>query len=81
MNTGLEIDAAGWVTSTAGTSTGSADAVSPNGLARAILRSPNFDARPTGVAPDLIVIHNISLPPGQFGGGESSRLGRAPLLQ
>ena len=69
MNTGLEIDAAGWVTSTAGTSTGSADAVSPNGLARAILRSPNFDARPTGVTPDLIVIHNISLPPGQFGGG------------
>lgn len=33
------------------------------------LLSPNFNARPaqTGVA--LIVIHAISLPPGQFGGG------------
>ena len=32
------------------------------------LPSPNFDARPHGVAADLLVIHNISLPPGQFGG-------------
>ena len=31
--------------------------------------SPNCDARPAGVAVDLIVIHNISLPPGEFGGG------------
>jgi AmpD protein len=31
--------------------------------------SPNFDARPEGVAPVLLVIHNISLPPGQFGSG------------
>lgn len=30
--------------------------------------SPNFDQRPDGVCPDLLVIHNISLPPGQFGG-------------
>jgi N-acetyl-anhydromuramoyl-L-alanine amidase len=30
--------------------------------------SPNFDARPEGVAPDLIVVHGISLPPGEFGG-------------
>ncbi|MDY7577514.1 1,6-anhydro-N-acetylmuramyl-L-alanine amidase AmpD [Herbaspirillum sp. RTI4] len=30
--------------------------------------SPNFDARPAGVAADLLVIHNISLPPGEFGG-------------
>ena len=30
--------------------------------------SPNFDARPDGVGPSLLVIHNISLPPGQFGG-------------
>ncbi len=30
--------------------------------------SPNFDARPAGSAIELIVIHNISLPPGQFGG-------------
>ncbi|MBC7501293.1 MAG: 1,6-anhydro-N-acetylmuramyl-L-alanine amidase AmpD [Herminiimonas sp.] len=32
------------------------------------LASPNFDARAAGVAVDLLVIHNISLPPGQFGG-------------
>ncbi len=33
-----------------------------------IVPSPNFDARPVGMAIDLLVIHNISLPPGQFGG-------------
>lgn len=31
-------------------------------------RSPNFDARPDGMAVELIVVHNISLPPGRFGG-------------
>ena len=30
--------------------------------------SPNCDDRPAGMAIDLIVIHCISLPPGQFGG-------------
>lgn len=30
--------------------------------------SPNHDARPAGVGIDLLVIHNISLPPGEFGG-------------
>lgn len=30
--------------------------------------SPNFDARADGCVADLLVIHNISLPPGQFGG-------------
>lgn len=30
--------------------------------------SPNFDARPADVALSLIVIHAISLPPGNFGG-------------
>ena len=30
--------------------------------------SPNFDQRPVGVPTSLIVIHNISLPPGEFGG-------------
>lgn len=30
--------------------------------------SPNFNARPSGTNIDLLVIHNISLPPGQFGG-------------
>lgn len=32
------------------------------------IASPNFDARPDGSRIDLIVIHNISLPPGQYGG-------------
>jgi N-acetyl-anhydromuramoyl-L-alanine amidase len=30
--------------------------------------SPNQDARPPQTAIDLLVIHNISLPPGEFGG-------------
>ena len=30
--------------------------------------SPNFDARPAGVVPDLLIIHGISLPPGEYGG-------------
>lgn len=33
-------------------------------------RSPNQDARPVGVDPAMVVIHGISLPPGQFGGSE-----------
>lgn len=32
--------------------------------------SPNFNARPTAEPPSLIVIHNISLPPGEFGSGD-----------
>jgi AmpD protein len=32
------------------------------------LPSPNCDERPAGMAVDLLVIHNISLPPGNFGG-------------
>lgn len=30
--------------------------------------SPNFNARPPGTVVSLLVIHNISLPPGRFGG-------------
>jgi AmpD protein len=30
--------------------------------------SPNCDSRPLGVEIDLVVIHNISLPPNEFGG-------------
>ena len=30
--------------------------------------SPNCSARPSGTEPSLLVIHNISLPPGRFGG-------------
>ena len=36
--------------------------------------SPHFDARPAGVAPDLVVLHGISLPPGEFGGPWIARL-------
>lgn len=32
------------------------------------VESPNFDARPDDVEIDLVVIHGISLPPGEFGG-------------
>jgi AmpD protein len=32
--------------------------------------SPNFDARADATDVSLLVIHNISLPPGQFGGSE-----------
>lgn len=31
--------------------------------------SPNFNDRPDGTSISLVVIHNISLPPSQFGGG------------
>jgi AmpD protein len=43
-----------------------------NGARR--LASPNHDARPLGVRTDLIVIHGISLPPGEFGGPWIERL-------
>ena len=33
------------------------------------LRSPNFDQRPDDASPSLVVVHGISLPPGEFGGG------------
>ena len=36
--------------------------------------SPNQDARPPGVLADLIVVHNISLPPGEYGGPWIERL-------
>lgn len=32
--------------------------------------TPNFDERPPGTPVDLVVLHNISLPPGQFGSGD-----------
>lgn len=34
------------------------------------IASPNCDARPQDASIDLLVIHNISLPPGQFGGAQ-----------
>ncbi len=36
--------------------------------------SPHFDARPSGALPELIVVHGISLPPGDFGGPWIDRL-------
>ena len=36
--------------------------------------SPNFDPRPDGCAPEMIVLHGISLPPGKFGGPEIEQL-------
>ena len=36
--------------------------------------SPNRDGRPHGSAPEMIVLHGISLPPGQFGGPEIEQL-------
>jgi N-acetyl-anhydromuramoyl-L-alanine amidase len=36
--------------------------------------SPHFDERPAGVEPALLVVHGISLPPGEFGGPWIDRL-------
>jgi AmpD protein len=46
-------------------------AVSPGaGLLRPAMQcpSPNQDERPPGALPELIIIHGISLPPGEYGG-------------
>jgi len=47
-----------------------------SGLMRGVrqIASPNHDARPAGVEADLIVVHGISLPPGEFGGPWIDRL-------
>ena len=50
----IEFDTDGWATS------------SSHAIAR--VPSPNNDQRPEGVSPSLLVIHNISLPPGELGG-------------
>ena len=38
------------------------------------IRSPNQDARPRGTEITLLVVHSISLPPGEFGGDAIERL-------
>ena len=45
--------------------------------------SPHCDARPLGLSINLLVIHNISLPPGIFGEGyiEDLFLGRLPVTE
>ena len=35
--------------------------------------SPNYDDRPADIVPDLLVVHNISLPPGCYGGDAIER--------
>jgi len=47
-----------------------------SGLLRGVrqIASPNHDSRPAGVGADLIVVHGISLPPGEFGGPWIDRL-------
>ncbi len=35
-----------------------------------VIGSPNFDARPDNAQIKLIVVHCISLPPGEYGGGQ-----------
>src|ERR1700694_2914765 len=47
-----------------------------SGLLRGVrhIASPNFDSRPAGIEADLIVVHGISLPPGEFGGPWIDRL-------
>ena len=51
------------------------ETLDPDGWLRPALRcpSPNFNDRPPGEVVSLLVIHNISLPPGQFGGGYVER--------
>ena len=39
-----------------------------------VLPSDTVGARPAGLQVDLIVIHSISLPPGEFGNGNVQRL-------
>lgn len=53
MRSDLVLDCRGWLTPTKNIS---------------LKPSPNFDDRPCNLDPYLLVIHNISLPPGQFGG-------------
>ncbi len=38
------------------------------------LYSPNYGLRPAGAIVDLLVVHSISLPPGQYGGPEVLQL-------
>jgi AmpD protein len=54
----LIVDAAGWL----------------RGADVRALPSPHHDARPPGTVVDLLVLHNISLPPGDFGGDHIASL-------
>lgn len=52
------------------------DADSASGLVRPARQvpSPNRDERPPGAVPRMIILHGISLPPGEFGGPEIEAL-------
>jgi N-acetyl-anhydromuramoyl-L-alanine amidase len=39
-----------------------------------VVESPNCDDRPAGVVVSLVVLHSISLPPGEYGGDSIERL-------
>ena len=39
-----------------------------------VVDSPNCDERPAGIEVSLVVLHSISLPPGQYGGDAIERL-------
>ena len=43
-------------------------------LSARYVASPNCDARPSGMDTNLIVVHGISMPPGEFGGPWIERL-------
>jgi AmpD protein len=49
---------------------GAAPSLSAEGVLNGarFIASPNFDERPEGSTPTLLVIHNISLPPNEYGG-------------
>jgi AmpD protein len=50
--------------------------ISPEGLAEGLryAASPNCDERPAGAEITLLVLHSISLPPGEYGGDGIERL-------
>ncbi len=50
--------------------------IDPQGWLNSALRraSPNHDERPDKVVVDTLILHNISLPPGQFGGDHVAQL-------
>ncbi len=67
----MHINAAGWV-DLAGNAKVEVDRVSQSDQHTQYVfhkPSPHFDQRPAGIPIDLLVMHNISLPPGEFGGG------------
>ena len=43
--------------------------------------SPHYDCRPDDETPTLLVVHNISLPPGEFGGPWIDALLRRPKVR